>query len=316
MELIYSKIKNAKNILLVSHVNPDADALASLACFIDLVEGLNKPYLALAENLDVNLFSFLPHIEKIVGQIPADFSVSKFDLMIVLDCGALRRTKLFDNVAELKKVSPRPFIIEFDHHPRLDDYADIEVRSPELSSTAELIYNFYKENNLEINKSVANALLAGLLADTGNFLYPATSSQVVAISAELLDRGASFPRIISRSSNKSLEELRLHGLALKKLKINKTDNIAYSIITKQEMADIFGAEDEDVQHEVFGDIAAMLSNLSGVKAVLLLSEKDNEYKVNIRSANKQINVSRLAQIFKGGGHPQASGFSVGVRPHF
>src|SRR3989339_849453 len=129
----FSAMQNAKNILLVTHNKPDGDALSSICAFIELFSVMEKNF-------------------------------SEFDCIISLDCGAPSRTMLKEELINRNK---NQIAIEFDHHPKIEDYADIEIRIPESSSTAEIIYKFLTVNKIRFNKNFANCILTGILTDTG-----------------------------------------------------------------------------------------------------------------------------------------------------
>ena len=309
----YQEIERAEKVLLVSHIHPDADALSSLGIMIDILESLGKDYLAYTKDKEGG-YGYLPHEEKVLSHLPADFNLSDFDLVIALDCGSVARTGLECQIKSLRPLplSKRPLIIEFDHHPKTEDYADLEIRLPEFTSSTEVLYHFLKINNLSLNKNLANCLLAGILADTGNFLYPATSDAAIKISAEMLNYGAQLPKIIQNTyQNKDLLSMKIWGLALKNLKINQKYNLAISVLRQVDIQAIAQDMGVIVSSDIFGDIVGFLSNLGGVKGVLLIREDaDNHFKGNLRSAHPDINMARLAGIFGGGGHTKASGFSL------
>lgn len=303
----YQRILAAKNILIVSHLHPDVDAMSSLGIIIEIVEGLDKGYLAYAQDKDEGIFDFLPHSERIHGQLPVGFSLGDYDLAVVLDCGSVNRTGLAEGLRQRDKKKLQ--VIEFDHHPKVDDYADLEIRLPQLASTTEVLYHFLQINEVSPNKNLANLLLAGILTDTGNFLYPSTSESAVNIASEMLEHGAQLPKIVQNTvQNKNLAAMKLWGLAMDNLQINKKYNLAVSVLTKKEMSLITGI---DTNNDVFGDIVGFLSNLGGVKGVILLREEnDGRLKANLRTADPEIDLSQLAQVFGGGGHAKASGFLV------
>ncbi|HNX10559.1 MAG TPA: bifunctional oligoribonuclease/PAP phosphatase NrnA [bacterium] len=314
LALAYQKIAQAKNILIVSHWHPDPDALSSIGVMIELAEANGQKYFAYAPEKEALAFSFLRHEEKVASQLPADFSLSNYDLMIVLDCGSPKRTGLADKIKELESSEKRKdlFIIELDHHPRTETFADLEIRVPSVSSTCELLYYFLKENDLKINKNLASLLLAGILTDTGNFLYPITSDSSIKISSELLEKGAQLPKILQNTARRQdLVSLKIWGLALKNLRINQKYNLGVTVLSQKELAEIIDPENTElVGHDVFGDVAGALSNLGGVKGVLLLRDNPDGLKGNWRSSDKTVNMNHLAQVFGGGGHPQASGFLI------
>jgi phosphoesterase RecJ-like protein len=304
----FQKINKAKNILLVAHERPDGDAIASLCAMIDLLENFGKKYKAFCQGQPINHFSFLPRVEKIIFE--NIFKISNenrklnfydFDLIITLDCGSLERTGLAE---EIGKKEPGQFVIEFDHHPRIKGYSDLEIRKPEAAATAEILYYFFKANKIKITKNIANCLLTGILTDSGNFLYPMTSGETMSIASEMLLYGAKFPQIVRNTvHNKSLAAMKLWGMALSGLKINKKYNFAFSVLTLDEVEKKGGNDD------IFDSISGFLSNLYGVNGVLFLREIEGGYlKGSLRSAHPDADVSALAVALGGGGHKKASGF--------
>ncbi len=303
----FVKIKEAKKILLITHVRPDGDALASLCSFADLMISLDKKYVAYCQDKPTASFMFLPHIENIISNkdIIVD-NFSDFDLIITLDCANSNRTGLAE---EIKKRNSNQFVIEFDHHPENEDFSDLAIRNDKAVATAEIIYYFLKANNIKINKNIANCLLSGILEDSGNFLYPGISDKTVNIASEMLTLGAQLPQILKNTlQNKSLSAMKLWGVVLNNLKINKKYNLAFSTLTLDEIS-LF-----DNDENTFDSISGFLSNLYGVKGVMFLREEKNsltgvrQIKGSLRSSHSTLDISKLANRLGGGGHPKASGF--------
>lgn len=309
----FQKVKEARNILLIAHERPDGDAVSSLCALIDLLSVKGKKFVAFCPGQPLNNLSFLRHAEKIVFNesffgLPFDressrFNFEDFDLIIALDCASLERTGLAEKIRGRRADQ---FFIEFDHHPKIGDYANLEIRRTEAVATAEILYYFFKANKIRITKNIADCILTGILTDTGNFFYPITSGEAVGIAAEMLLRGARFSQIVKNTlHNKSLVAMKLWGLALSNLRINEKYNFAFSVLTFSEMKK-FG-DDEDI----FDSISGFLSNLYGVKGVMFLrEEKEGKIKGSLRSSHPQIDVSGLARLLGGGGHVKASGFVV------
>ncbi|MDD5071660.1 MAG: bifunctional oligoribonuclease/PAP phosphatase NrnA [Patescibacteria group bacterium] len=305
----FQKIKEAENILLVTHERADGDAVSSLCALVELCENLGKKYTAFCPGEPISQYSFLPHTEKIIFDKMA-FSSAKpplgfknFTLIIALDCGSLERTGLPE---EIKGRNFNQFFIEFDHHLKNGNRSDLEIRKPEAVATTEILYYFFKANKIKINKNFANCVLTGILTDTGNFLYSPTSQKSINIASEMMLCGARFPQIVKNTvHNKSLPAMKVWGLALNNLKINRKYNFAFSILTLDEIEKFSSEENEDI----FDSISGFLSNLYGVKGVLFLrEEKGGRLKGSLRSAHPKTDVSRLASKLGGGGHVKASGF--------
>jgi phosphoesterase RecJ-like protein len=298
-QAVYQKIKTANNILLVTHYNPDGDALASICTMIELLESIGKNYLAYCASLPGQAFSFLPHIDKLKNELD-DFA--KYDLIISLDCGSLARTHL---QKVIKSRTTHQYYIEIDHHPKMDDYADLELRDPMRASTTEQLYFFLQANQLEINSVLALCILTGLVTDTGNFFYPITSQETISIASEMMRKGAKLPKIIDHIwYNKRINVMKLWGLAMSRLQINQKYNIAFSALTLEDFTEYQATEDD------LEGISGFLSNLQDVKAVLLLRESTPGVVMgSLRTKQPNMDVSALAQRLGGGGHSKASGFS-------
>jgi phosphoesterase RecJ-like protein len=296
---IYAKIKEAKNILLVTHERPDIDAVASVCAWAEFLNSLGISYNIYSPGPVPHQFNFIPHIEK-VGTDKAAFDFKNFDLIIVFDCGDIKRTGLADEIWSRGKSQ---YIIEADHHAKNGNYADLELREP-AASTTELVYNFFKINKIKINKNIATCVLAGILTDSGSFIYPSTSNKTVEISGEMLVRGANLGLILENSwRNKSLPALKIWGEALSRLALNDKYKIAFSVLT---LKDIEAVDEEDLE-----GISNFLGNLNGVKAVLLLREQKNgTVRGSLRSAHPTADVAALARALGGGGHVKASGFTI------
>lgn len=299
---IYQKIIKANKVLIVTHYNPDGDALSSLSVFSCILKSLNKNYQAYCRTPLDPSYHYLPHLAQAISEMDDQLFVS-FDLIISLDCGSLDRTGLAPFILARKSGQ---FFIEIDHHPKVESLSDLEYRF-NTSATTELIYNFCQSNHLKISQEMARGILLGLASDTGGFVYPATSSSTITIAAQMLWRGARLPAIIKQVFHgQSLAGLKLWGLALSRLKINEEYGFAYTILTYEDFAKY------QVTESITDELAGWLVCLGNVKALLLLKEaRPGLIKGSWRTASDSINVGALARIMGGGGHSKAAGFACG-----
>lgn len=300
MEEAHAQIRKARNILLVTHYHPDGDALSSICAMMEFLSLQNKRFIAFCHDSPPAQYGFLPQVGNIISD-RGGISFGDFDLLITLDCGDLGRTKL---EKEVNNRPPGMMIIEFDHHPKVSDYADIEIRNPVASSTVEVLYEFFVQNRIKINKNMANCILTGILTDTGNLLYQSTSDETVKIASRMMTLGARYPTILENTfRNKSIRAMKIWGLAMSGLVINKKYNFAYTVLTKKEI-DENGASEEELE-----GVSGFLSSLEGVKGLLLLRESEGGLiRGSLRTSNPSVDVSKIARILGGGGHSKASGF--------
>lgn len=341
----YQTILRSNKILLVGHVNPDGDDLASVCLLMELLKNKNKIYLAYCEGKTEGPWSFLPQQGDIIGTKPElieavlnntifvskplvssdlnmqiesanpetaplisrDNYLDYFDLVITLDCGSIQRTNLSEEINKRRNTK----VIEFDHHLKVDDYADIEIRQSDRASTTEVLYYFLTANKITLTKNSATCILTGILSDTGNFLYPNASGETINIASKMLNLGASFNKIINKTlGNRNLLTIKFLSRALDNLYINKEQQIAISVLRPSDFDEI----GRDFAPETFDDVAAVLGNLAEVKAVLFMREYEpGKIKGSWRSRPDGHDVSEFAKSMGGGGHKHAAGFQINGR---
>jgi phosphoesterase RecJ-like protein len=298
-----NELKLAKNILIITHVRPDGDCLSSACAFSLWLERIGKDHTLFCSDAIPEHYHFLPHSSFFTTK--AD--LKKFDVILVLDCGCLARTGLSDELVQKEEWQT---IIEIDHHPKTDDYSDIEIRLPEKSSTAEIVHAFFQENRIELDKKIADCLLTGLITDTGSLLFSSVNEDTIKTSSALILEGAAIPKIIKKTTEgKGLSSMRALGKILENLRFNEKYKIVYLALT---------AEDVDNIKKEFGNVSAIfdsvsdtINNVEGAKAALFLREEEpGKIRGSLRSKYPGIDISGLAEKMGGGGHPKAAAFRL------
>jgi phosphoesterase RecJ-like protein len=315
LQLAYEKIVSAKRILIVGHTSPDADALASVGAMIEVAQKLGLEVTAYADNKASGAYDFIPNENLISCQAPDN--LLEFEIILILDCGSISRTGLETRIRNLLAaaasgvISSRPYLIEFDHHEQQEKYVDLEIRLTTKAATAEIVYHFLKVNDLEITKTLADCILIGLMTDTGHFLHTNSSQEALAVSSEMLLRGASLPKIINKTiHNKSFVALKVWGRALENMKFNPKTGLASSGLTQSELETLLSPEEKEQNTDLFGDIVSFFSYLSGVKVALLLREENGRVKGSLRTNYEDLDMVKIAKNWGGGGHKKAAGFSI------
>jgi len=299
---IYQTILGAKKTLLITHYSPDGDAVSSLSAMMQIFEFLKKDYVAFCADKFEDKYIWLPGLNKVVNHESA-FNMADFDLIITLDCGNLSRTRLS---AKIKNRLAYQTLIEIDHHEASEKVTDLELRLNTAASTTEVIYDWLKINHLPIWPSLAEAILVGLVTDTGNFIYSATSNQTLAIASEMLNQGANWPKMVKTAKlTTDLGTAKLWGLALSRLKINRRYQVAFTVLTAKDF-EVSGVDDDMID-----GLPGFLSGLGEVKAVLVLKEAPNNIiKGSWRACQDDIDVAKLCRYLGGGGHVKAAGFQL------
>lgn len=296
-------ILSARKTLIITHIRPDGDCLSS-ACSLSLwLDSLAKEHCLFCADPIPEHYRFLPNSGRFVSKIePGDF-----DTVVILDCACLSRTGLAD---ELLQVAAKKTIVEIDHHPKTDDFSDVEIRLADKSSTAEIMYHFFKANKVELSKAMADCLMTGLVTDTGNLLFSSVNEDTIKTSSALLLEGATMPRAIKNTTHsKGLSSLRVWGKILENVRHDDEYGVVYSVLTIKEI---------EVLRKEFGDIGSafdavsdMLNNVEGAKASLFLREEESgKIRGSLRSKYPGVDVSRLAEALGGGGHPKAAAFRI------
>ncbi len=295
---IHNHLKTATKLALVSHPNPDGDTLGAAMAFAEYLQSMGKEVKIFCATPASEKFGFLKNIH-LVNCDPGVFA--ELDTIAVLDCGDLR----YASIADIAK-DHTATIINIDHHATNENYGHFNMVIVGAASTTEVVYNFFKINNIHITPTMATALLTGLITDTDNFSNSATSYTSLTASSELLRLGANWT-IIHRSlvQNKSIAILKLWGLILSRLSKKESIDMAYTYLTIQDMIQ-YGINDDDVE-----GVSNFLNKMDGAKISLFIKETaDGKIKGSFRTTSDEVDVSALAKKMGGGGHKKAAGFTT------
>ncbi|HBW74397.1 MAG: Phosphoesterase RecJ domain protein [Candidatus Magasanikbacteria bacterium GW2011_GWA2_45_39] len=299
---INSAIKQAKHILIVSHKNPDGDTLSSACALMQYLRTIEIAHTAFCATPINPLMRFLPHIEYFVTD-HALFNRMQFDTIVVLDSGDLA----YAGVAHLIAALPyEPTIINIDHHFTNTHYGHHNLVIPDAASTTEVLYRFFKANQITLDMHIATCLMTGLITDTDHFSNPATSASALQTGADLLRSGANLNLIRGWTlRNHSIKSLKLWGRVFSRLTKNQKHEIAYTVITTEDQKE-FGITDKDIE-----GIANFLNKIGEAKIALLLKEQENgTIKGSFRTTADDTDVAALAKSLGGGGHKKAAGFTI------
>ncbi|MFH0905229.1 MAG: bifunctional oligoribonuclease/PAP phosphatase NrnA [bacterium] len=298
---IQEALRQAQKILLVAHRNPDGDALGSILGLYGAL--VHQWHLTVELAIDGEIpqrLAYLPYFFKIQD----GFRPEKFDTVVIMDCGGWKRTGFFDT-NELNIAWPANLIV-IDHHPVSGQTPGIHFLDARASSTSEVVWELIREWGVSITPEVATCLLTGIASDTGSFQHTNTTVQTLIAAADLLSRGANFPRVIEGvMTGKSPARLKLWGLVLRRMKYDAERNLAVSVVTQQDLR-ACGADTTDIE-----GLANLMSCLASARFALVIHEKpEGGLKGSFRTEQSNIDVKKLAEAMGGGGHVQAAGFEV------
>ncbi len=285
-------IEKSRYILIITHVNPDPDSIGSALALSNLFHEnkIKHKVFNVSADLPQNL-DFIPRFEKITDQLPAFF-----DLAISLDCGTYKRLGF--------ELDPSIPLINFDHHKSNNNFGAVNIVDPMKSSTAELVFEFFKHNGLYITKNSATALYVGIYDDTLAFSLGRCDEITFEKINFLVECGASPSEIANKLLRRdSLAKYRIIPKVLDSLELYKEGEVA-SIVAKEEWFKQTGAHNRDCE-----DALDMIMSIAVVRIAIFVRIVNGESRVSLRSKGK-IDVSKIAAEFGGGGHFNASGCTI------
>jgi len=287
----WEKINEAKNIVLISHINPDGDALGSSLSLYPILKKLGKKVTVFNATKPLPIYlDFLPNFAKVTNKLP-----NNIDLMISFDCGS------FDRLG----IEKRPeFLINIDHHISNTNYGDINIIDEKAASTSQVVYNCCKTNNVDIDEDSATCMYTALVTDTGSFQYESVNDKVFEMAADLFRCGAK-PDFVAKMlfQRDRLSRLRLLAKAYNTIELCCDGKVAFVEVTK-EMLEITGAIKEDTD-----TIVNSVRAIASVEIACMLREDDDGIKISLRSKN-YADVSKIAVKYGGGGHIRAAGATI------
>lgn len=300
-------VAGKRHILLITHVNPDGDAVGSLLGLGLYWEQQGHQVTMLAPTPLPQYTLRLRSVERIrvysespVYQetLPLPESV---DLIALVDTGDIRRiARIYEE--QRAYLEARPLIV-IDHHATNAGEGTVNLIDASLSSTCELIYQLLRAWDARITPEIATALLMGIITDTQSFKTSNTTPSALRAAADLIELGGDRELIMKDVyANIPFETAKLLSLALSELR--REGEIAWTHVT-QVMQRSVGASDDAA-----AEVTEYIANLGGLKATALFKERrDGSVKVSLRSV-PSVDVAAVAQQFGGGGHRQAAGATL------
>lgn len=297
-----------KKIVILSHTNPDGDAIGSSLALAEVLKGLGHTVNCVLPNRFAYYLKWMPLSDSLIihslDKIGLTQGVIKAaDVVICADMSSLSRLEgLYDTIST-NTTAKRVLI---DHHLNPSDEFDLVFSFPESSSTAYLVYEILKAAyGKEIfNKDIATLLYVGMSTDTGNFAYSTLNPELFRAVADLCETGIDIPTIYNNVYNSFTEgRARLFGYVInRKMKTILNGRVAYISLTEEEMTKFWFQQGDNE-----GFVNYPLS-IKKVKMSAMFSEhQDGFIRVSLRSHGK-VDVNTFARrYFNGGGHHNAAG---------
>lgn len=287
------------SFLVVSHVQPDGDAIGSTLAVAHLLKQFGKQYVLTNDSPVPEKYRFLDMAGDI---LPWEAAKSKGGFHAVISVDAADRQRLGAVEEVLEQGFP---LLNIDHHPTNDRFGSVNVVVDDKAATAEILYELIEYLELEWDQAFAEAVYTGVMTDTGGFRYSNTTPEVMKLAAQLLHYGVVPGDIADRVFETiSYAKVLILKEALNSLVVSDDGQIAWLSITAEQMKQT-GAKEEDL-----GGIVNLARNVEGVEVGILLKQVDERgVKVSLRS-RKKVDVAKVAKELGGGGHARAAGCYV------
>ena len=289
-DAVKEKIDNANAITILSHLNPDADALGTaLGIYALLSRDKNKKVEVVNASTVLPMhLDFLPNFKKIKHQM--DYSDS---LVISCDCGSVDRLG-FDLTGR--------DILNIDHHQSNTNYGSINVVIPDFASSSQVAFSLLRRH-YAIGEQAATCFYTALLSDTRYFTTTSVNKEVFSVAQSLVDAGAQPEKIACNfTQRRPLSSLRILERALGSLSLYSEAKIATLSVTQDDIK-ATGAKVPDME-----GIVDYARSLATVEVALFAMELEDGIRISLRS--KKVDVSQVALAFGGGGHKVAAGFTL------
>ena len=292
----------AHKMVVISHVNPDGDALGSILAMTHVLRALGKDVVTLSTDGVPDTYAWMPGAE----WVQTSTERRDFDVAIVCDAGALERI----GRSQLSTIESAPILMDIDHHIADAPFGDVRIVDDAAAATAELIYSLIRALGVAtgcdlLTPEIAECLMTGLITDTGSFRFMNVTPHTFYLAARLQRKGA-LPAPIAELvfENRSFASLKLLGRALASLRTTDDGKIAWAAVTAQDFADLEAA---DVDTE---GIVNQVRSVQGAQVGILFREVPGKnIRISLR-AREGSDVNRVAAAFGGGGHRLAAGCSM------
>src|SRR4051794_330161 len=301
LKAIADALRQHDRFLVVTHENPDGDALGSLLAATLALRQLGKDvvmYHAGGTPLPRE-YAFMP-LAELARERPADASER---VLLAVDCAKE------DRIGDEAVLALAPLVLDVDHHHDNTRFGDVNLIVADASSTGEVLRDVFAELGVELTPELAEPLYVALVTDTGRFQYSNTTAKAHRLAAELLEAGVDIPHVFRRVYESiQFAQLKLLARALERATIYDGGRVVVSYLLATDFGEV-GAEEPYSE-----GIIDFLRSVEGAELSVLIREPPRagapRHRISLRANADELDVSAIARASgDGGGHRQAAGFS-------
>jgi phosphoesterase RecJ-like protein len=300
LKAIADALQRHDRFLVVTHENPDGDALGSLLALSLALRQLGKDavmYLPGQTPLPQE-YAFMP-LDDLVREPPDDAAER---VLLAVDCAKE------DRIGDETVLSAAPLVLDIDHHHDNTRFGGLNLIVADASSTGEVLRDVFAELGVELTPELAEPLYIALVTDTGRFQYANTTPKSLRLAAELVEAGADVHAVFQEVyESVEFAKLKLLARALGRAEVLEGGRIVVSHLLRTDFTEVGAAEPYSE------GIIDYLRAVEGAELAALIREQlhgsPRAHKGSLRSSIDELDVSVIARSFGGGGHRQAAGFS-------
>ena len=305
IQQVKDEVETLTDIVIVSHLSPDGDAIGSSLAWADFLRCMEKNVTVILPNAIPGYYKWMPEASGIVvyddDKALADELIKNAEIIFALDFNVLKR---IGDMGIVVADSPAKKIM-VDHHLDPGSFADIVISYPQMSSTSEMIFRLICRMGYftDMTKECAECIYVGLMTDTGNFSYNSNNPELYTIVSELLKKGIDKDDIHTKVYNNYSEcRFRMQGFLLSnRMRIYNESGAALLWLSKEDLSKF---------HYRPGDTEGFVNiplSIKGIVFSAFLKEDEDKIRVSFRSQGEVAVNQFAANHFNGGGHKNASG---------
>jgi bifunctional oligoribonuclease and PAP phosphatase NrnA len=289
----------AGSVVLISHVDPDGDALGSTLALKRALAALGKD-----TTLVLTPPKYLGFITKPGEVSPPVKLLPDNTLLAILDVAELARSEGVPQEA----ISSAAFVVNIDHHGTNNRFGDLACVEPAKAATAQMVKDVIDaleklHGQVLWNADIATPCLTGILTDTGNFRFGNTTPEVLRDASELLKHEVAYTDLTDRLQLRHPDYFKMLGKVMGTVEFLLGGLVAVCHLDKKMIAEIGETQDDS------SDYVGLIRYAEGVQVAIFLRERDDFTKISVR-AQKGVSAQAICMTLGGGGHVAAAGAKV------
>ena len=285
-------LKQTRDVLILTHKNPDGDTLGSGYALMYALRALGKRAAVVCSDEIPAKYEYL-NPEQVRQKFEPKFIVSVDIADSVLLGESLRR---YENQIDLC----------IDHHLSNRGYARNLLLREDAAATCELMLDVIEAMGVSLNKQIADCLYTGLVTDTGCFRYPSVTADTHRAAQKLISAGAETT-VIHQRMFESVSQNKVAFLieVMKQIRYELNGECAILVLIRDTIHK-FGVSEEELE-----GVSSIPRQIEGVRVGITIRQFRNYqgYKISVRT-DGTVHASRICSAFGGGGHIAAAGCTV------